>query len=172
MCLLQHTITGWSKLFAVPSWPRQATCLAGLRSCFLCSAMQPAAATSRAPGCLAPTCVSAAPQDGSIAPVACTRNTNTTTSLSPPAQPGLGTVHQQAAGLCPCVPLPARSLSLTHTLPRALQNLGVDWEERVLPSIGNEVVKAVVAQYNAEQLLTQRDKVSKEVGGRIWGWGD
>lgn len=35
----------------------------------------------------------------------------------------------------------------------------MDWEERVLPSIGNEVVKAVVAQYNAEQLLTQRDKV-------------
>jgi hypothetical protein len=40
-----------------------------------------------------------------------------------------------------------------------LQNLGVDWDERVLPSIGNEVLKAVVAQYNAEQLLTQRDKV-------------
>lgn len=43
------------------------------------------------------------------------------------------------------------------------KNLGTDWEERVLPSIGNEVVKAVVAQYNAEQLLTQRDKVSKAV---------
>lgn len=40
-----------------------------------------------------------------------------------------------------------------------LQSLGMDWEERVLPSIGNEVVKAVVAQYNAEQLLTQREKV-------------
>jgi regulator of protease activity HflC (stomatin/prohibitin superfamily) len=35
----------------------------------------------------------------------------------------------------------------------------MDWEERVLPSIGNEVVKSVVAQYNAEQLLTQREKV-------------
>ena len=44
------------------------------------------------------------------------------------------------------------------------QNLGTDWDERVLPSIGNEIVKAVVAQYNAEQLLTQRDKVSKAVG--------
>lgn len=43
------------------------------------------------------------------------------------------------------------------------QNLGLDWDERVLPSIGNEVVKAVVAQYNAEQLLTQRDKVSSNV---------
>lgn len=43
------------------------------------------------------------------------------------------------------------------------QSLGNDWEERVLPSIGNEVVKATVAQYNAEQLLTQRDKVSRAV---------
>lgn len=42
----------------------------------------------------------------------------------------------------------------------------------MLPSIGNEIVKAVVAQYNAEQLLTQRDKVSKAVGTpntRHWG---
>lgn len=31
----------------------------------------------------------------------------------------------------------------------ALQNLGTDWDERVLPSIGNEVLKAVVAQYQA-----------------------
>lgn len=44
-----------------------------------------------------------------------------------------------------------------------MQNLGTDWDERVLPSIGNEIVKAVVAQYNAEQLLTQRDKVSRAV---------
>ena len=44
-----------------------------------------------------------------------------------------------------------------------LQSLGTDWDERVLPSIGNEIIKAVVAQYNAEQLLTQRDKVSRAV---------
>ncbi|KAF6256079.1 prohibitin [Scenedesmus sp. NREL 46B-D3] len=44
-----------------------------------------------------------------------------------------------------------------------LPGLGMDWEERVLPSIGNEVVKAVVAQYNAEQLLTQREKVSHAI---------
>lgn len=31
-----------------------------------------------------------------------------------------------------------------------LNNLGIDYDERVLPSIGNEVLKSVVAQYNAD----------------------
>lgn len=53
--------------------------------------------------------------------------------------------------------------SMYQTCQLHLQNLGTDWDERVLPSIGNEIVKAVVAQYNAEQLLTQRDKVSRAV---------
>lgn len=50
-----------------------------------------------------------------------------------------------------------------ESLPTIFQNLGLDWDERVLPSIGTEVVKAVVAQYNAEHLITERDKVSKAV---------
>lgn len=48
-------------------------------------------------------------------------------------------------------------------LPTIYLNLGENYEERVLPSIGNEVLKAVVAQYNADQLLTQREKVSAEI---------
>lgn len=52
-------------------------------------------------------------------------------------------------------------------LARIYRNLGLDWDERVLPSIGNEVLKAVVAQYQAEQLLTQRDKVSTAVRSEL-----
>lgn len=48
-------------------------------------------------------------------------------------------------------------------LPTIYSRLGKDWDERVLPSIGNEVLKAIVAQYNAEQLLTQREKVSGQI---------
>ena len=39
----------------------------------------------------------------------------------------------------------------------------IDYEERVLPSIVNEVTKAVVAQYNASELLTKRDIVSRQI---------
>jgi prohibitin 1 len=48
-------------------------------------------------------------------------------------------------------------------LPEIHTNLGPEYEERVLPSIGNEVLKATVAQFNADQLLTMRDEVSKRV---------
>lgn len=41
--------------------------------------------------------------------------------------------------------------------------LGVNYDERILPSIMNECAKAVVARYNASELLTKRDQVSKEI---------
>ncbi|KAG8982261.1 Prohibitin-1, subunit of the prohibitin complex (Phb1p-Phb2p), partial [Tulasnella sp. 427] len=42
-------------------------------------------------------------------------------------------------------------------LPRIYQTLGLDYDERVLPSIGNEVLKAIVAQFDAAELITQRE---------------
>jgi len=48
-------------------------------------------------------------------------------------------------------------------LPQIYQELGLDYDERVLPSITNEILKSVVAQYNADQLLTMREKVSTQI---------
>lgn len=48
-------------------------------------------------------------------------------------------------------------------LPRIYTELGIDFDDRVLPSITNEVLKAVVAQYNADELITTRYEVTKQI---------
>lgn len=43
------------------------------------------------------------------------------------------------------------------------QHLGKNYDERILPSLMNECAKAVVARYNANELLTKRDLVSADI---------
>ena len=48
-------------------------------------------------------------------------------------------------------------------LPEMYRTLGTDYGERVLPSIIQETLKNVIAQYNASQLLTMREVVSRDI---------
>lgn len=43
------------------------------------------------------------------------------------------------------------------------RNLGVNYPETVLPSLVNEIIKAVVAQFNAADLLVKRPEVSQRI---------
>lgn len=52
-------------------------------------------------------------------------------------------------------------------LPNIYTTLGQDYDDRVLPSITNEVLKAVVAQFDAGELITQRELVSAKVNEEL-----
>lgn len=43
------------------------------------------------------------------------------------------------------------------------RNLGPNYQDVVLPSVVNEVLRSVVAQYNAGTLLMQRETVSQKI---------
>ncbi|KFD56584.1 hypothetical protein M513_02688 [Trichuris suis] len=52
-------------------------------------------------------------------------------------------------------------------LPKIYTNIGTDYDERILPSITNEVLKAVVAQFDAAEMITQREVVSQKVNDEL-----
>ena len=52
---------------------------------------------------------------------------------------------------------------LADKLPNIYRTLGMDYDERVLPSVSNEILKSVVAEYKAEELIQRRDEVSHRI---------
>jgi len=54
-----------------------------------------------------------------------------------------------------------------HNLPNLYRHLGKDYDERVIQSVGPEVLKATVAQFNASELVTQREMVSQLIKKRL-----
>lgn len=48
-------------------------------------------------------------------------------------------------------------------LDKIHQNVGKNYQEKVLPPICNEILRTVVAQFSAAQLLAQRDQVSERI---------
>lgn len=59
------------------------------------------------------------------------------------------------------------SRPMEEKLPIIYKTLGTDFDDRILPSLGNEVLKAVVAQYNAEELLSKRALVSAQINEHL-----
>lgn len=52
-------------------------------------------------------------------------------------------------------------------LPYIYQRLGVDYSSNVFNSVGNEVLKSVVAQYDATELISRRETISNQIRQRL-----
>ncbi len=52
-------------------------------------------------------------------------------------------------------------------LPDLHNDMGEDYDDRIMPSIVPEILKAIVAKYDAEELITQRDLVSKDISDTL-----
>ncbi|EPY39456.1 prohibitin [Angomonas deanei] len=52
---------------------------------------------------------------------------------------------------------------IADRLPQIYRTFGQDYDERILPSVSNEILKAVVAEYKAEELIQKRDVVSARI---------
>jgi len=52
---------------------------------------------------------------------------------------------------------------IADRLPQLYRTFGLDYDERILPSVSNEILKAVVAEYKAEELIQKRDAVSARI---------